>query len=183
MNTLDTIEAFIVETMMMVGKLIDKKTKGETEVDPKTKKRIPKMSLATKIVNQYREAKQRSPRTYRNTFTLDHLDRLHELALRRAENLKIPTVKELIMLEEKSVRTPTVKEILKGRPLDELAEVKKALPFAEEEVGETAEGDVTEVEEEEKEGEEEQEPGEGTNRGRRRNRSIMKVRKRTQGHL
>ena len=148
--------------MMMVGKLIDEKLMGETEVDLKTKKRIPKMSLATKIVNQYHEAKQKSSHTYRHAFTLAHLDRLHELALRRAENLKIPTVKELIKLEKKGVRTSTVKEILKGRLLDEFAEVKKALPFAEEEVGETAEGDVMEVEEEEQEPEEEQEqePGE-----------------------
>ena len=152
---------------MTMGKLIDEKIKGEKEVDPKTKKKIPKMNMATKIVNQYCMAKQKSPHTFRHAFTLDHLDRLHELALRRAENLKIPTVKELIKLEEKSVKTLTVKKILKGRPLDELAELKKALLFAEEEVGETAEGDVTEVEEEEKEGEEEkgeeeqqQEPGE-----------------------
>ena len=95
----------LLKSMMTVGKLIDEKIKGETEVDLKTKKRIPKMSLATKIVNQYYEAKQKSPHTYRHAFTLAHLDRLHELALRRAENLKIPTVKELIKVEEKSVRT------------------------------------------------------------------------------
>ena len=58
-------------------------------------------------------------------------------------------MKELIKLEEKSVRTLTMKEILKDTLLDEFADVKKALPFAEEEAEETGEGDVTEVEEEE----------------------------------
>ena len=96
------------------------------------------MSLATKTVKQYRIARERFPGKYRDMFSLDHLDRLHELVLRRAEILKIPTVKESIKLEEKSVRTPTVKEILRGTPLDEFADMKKDLPFAEE----TAEGDV-----------------------------------------
>ena len=149
----------MVKSMMTVGKLTDEKLKGETEVDPKTKKRVPKMSLATKIVKQYHEVKQKSPTLYKHAFSLDHLDRLHKLSLRRAEHLNIPTVKELIKLEEKSIRPPTVKEILKDRPLDEFEEVKKALPFveevkkallfAEESEEETAEGDVTEVEEEE----------------------------------
>ena len=86
---------------------------------------------------------------------MDHLDKLHELSLRRAEKKHIPTVKELIKLEEKSVRTPTVKEILKDKPLDVFADVRKGLPFGE--LGEEiAEGDATEVEGEE-EGEEEEE--------------------------
>ena len=71
------------------------------------------------------------------------------MSLRRTELLKIPIVKELIKLEEKSVRTLTMKEILKDTLLDKFADVTKALPFAEEEEEETAEGDVTEVEEEE----------------------------------
>ena len=60
--------------------------------------------------------------------------------------MDIPTVKELIELEENSVRTLTVKEILRDKQLDELADVEKALSFAE--------GDATEVDREE-EGKEE----------------------------
>ena len=99
----------LVKSMMMVGKLIDEKLKGETEVDPKTKEKVPKTSLATKIVKQYCMVKKKSPGKYRHIFSLDHLDRLHELALRRAENLKILTVKELIKLEEKECQDPDCK--------------------------------------------------------------------------
>ena len=53
-------------------------------------------------------------------------------------------------MEEKSVRTPTVKEILKDKPLDTFADVRKALPFAELDK-EIAERDATEVEGEEEE--------------------------------
>ena len=52
----------------------------------------------------------------------------------------IPTMKELIELEEKSVRAPTVKEILRDKPLDD-DDVRKTLALAE--------GDDTEVEGEE----------------------------------
>ena len=62
---------------------------------------------------------------------MDHLDKLYELSLRRAEKKNIPTVKELIKLEEKSVRTPTVKEVLKDKPLDTFADVRKSLSFRE----------------------------------------------------
>ena len=73
------------------------------------------------------------PERFRDMFTLDHLERLHELSLRRGEMMDIPTVKELIKLEEKSVRTSTVKEILRDKLLDEFADMRKALLFAEEE--------------------------------------------------
>ena len=55
------------------------------------------------------------------------------MALRRAEQKDIPTVKELIKLEEKSVRTPTIKEIFKDAPFDYDEDVKKILDFEEEE--------------------------------------------------
>ena len=117
----------MVKSMMTVGKLIDEKLKGEMEVDPKTKKRVPKTSLATKTLKRYQAAKKKSPERFRDVFTLDHLDRLHELSLRRGEMMDIPTMKELIKLEEKSVRTLTVKEILRDKPLEKFADVKKAL--------------------------------------------------------
>ena len=128
--------------MKMLGEKIDATMAGETEVDPKTKERVPKKSLATKTYEGYVAAKKGSPKKFREMYSLDALERLHELSLRRAKKRDVPTVKELIKLEEKSVRMPTIKEILRDRPLEE----------------ETAEGDVTEVEEEEKEAEEE--PGE-----------------------
>ena len=146
----------LVKSMKTLGELLDEKLKGQTEVDPKTKKRVPKKSLATKTYEGYVSSKKYTPKKYRDLYTLDTLDRLHELSLRRAEQKDVPTVKELIKLEEKSVRTPTVKEILKDRPLDD---VRKTLSLGESDE-ETAEGDVTEVEEEEKEAEEEEEPGE-----------------------
>ena len=74
---------------------------------------------------------RQSPKKFREVYTLDHLDKLYELSLRRAENKNIPTIKELIKLEEKSVRTPTVKEILKDKPLDTFADVRKSLSFRE----------------------------------------------------
>ena len=159
-----------MKSMMMVEKLIDEKLKEQMEVDPKTKKRIPKKSLATKTYEWCRAVKKNSPERFRNMFTLDHLDRLHELSFRRGEMMDIPTLKELIKLEEKSHRTPTIKEILRDKPLDEFEEVKKALPFAEEEEEEeekegeisTAEGDATEVEGEEEEEEVSAELGEET---------------------
>ena len=52
----------LVKSMMTVGKLIDKTLKGETEVDSKTKKRIPKRSLVTKTYERYREAQKDSSR-------------------------------------------------------------------------------------------------------------------------
>ena len=66
-------------------------------------------------------------------------------------------MKELIKLKEKSIRTPTVKEILKDKPLETFADMRKALPFAELDE-EIAEGDAAEVEGEEKGEEEEEEP-------------------------
>ena len=133
----------LVKSLKMVGKMIDKKLKGEMEVDLKTKKRIAKTSLPTKTFRRYREAKNSSPGRFRDVYTLDHLDKLHKLSLRRVEKMGIPTVKELIELEEKSVRTPTVKEILRDKPLNAFDDVRKTLPFAE--------GDDTEVEGEEEE--------------------------------
>ena len=142
----------LVKSMKTLGELIDETMKGETEVDPKTNKRIPKKSLATKTYEWYIAAKKASPKWFREMFTLDHLDKLHELSLRRAEKKNIPTMKELIKLEEKSVRTPTVKEILKDKPLDMFADVRKSLSFGESDE-EIAEEDAAEVEGEE-EGEE-----------------------------
>ena len=81
---------------------------------------------------------------------MDHLDKLHELSLRRAEKKDISTMGELIKLEEKSIRTPTVKEISRDKPLNTFADARKALPFAESDE-ETAEGDAPEVEGEEEE--------------------------------
>ena len=146
----------LVKSMKMLGELIDEMMKGETEVDPKTRKKIPKKSLVTKTYKRYITVKKASPKWFRELYTLDHLDKLHKLSLRRAEKKNIPTVKELIKLEEKSVRTPTVKEILKDKPLDMFAEVRKTLPFGESDE-EIAEEDAAEVEGEEEEGEEEEE--------------------------
>ena len=97
--------------------------------------------------------KKASPKRFRELYTLDHLDKLHKLSLRRVEKKNIPTVKELIKLEEKSVRTPTVKEILKDKPLDTFADVRKALSLTDLDK-EITERDAAEVEGEE-EGEEE----------------------------
>ena len=151
----------LVKSMKTLGELIDETMKGETEVDPKTKEIIPKKSLATKTYDGYIAMKKSSSERFREVYTLDHLDKLHELSLRRAEKKNIPTVKELIKLDEKSVRTQTVKEILKYKPLDTFADVRKALPFGELDE-EIAEGDAAEVEGEEEEEEEEPavEPGE-----------------------
>ena len=139
----------LVKSMKMVGKLIDETLKGETEVDSKTKKRIPKRSLATKTYERYREAQKNSPERYRNMFPLDHLEKLHTLSMKRAEMMVSPTVKELIKLEEKkleekSIRMPTVKEILRDKPLEVFEDVRKALPFAE---GGDSEGEGDEEEE------------------------------------
>ena len=85
----------------------------------------------TKTCDRYIATKKSSPERFREVYTLDHLDKLHELSLRRAEKKNILTVKKLMKLEEKSVRTPTVKEILKDKPLDTFVDVRKALPFGE----------------------------------------------------
>ena len=143
----------LVKSMKMLGELIDETMKGETEVDPKTKERIPIKSLATKTYEWYVAVKKASPKRFRELYTLDHLDKLHELSLRRVEKKNIPTVEELIKLEKKSVRTPTVREILKDKPLDTFPDMRKTLSF-EELDEEIAEGDATEIEGEE-EGEEE----------------------------
>ena len=122
----------LVKSLKTVGKMIDKKLQGETEVDPKTKKKIPKTSLGTKTFQRYLEAKKSAPDKFRELYTLDRLERLHELVLSRAEKVGLPTVKELIELEEKSVRAPTVKEILRDKPLDDDDDnVGKTLALAE----------------------------------------------------
>ena len=151
----------LVKSMKTLGELIDEMMKGETEVDPKTKEILPKKSLATKTYDQYIMTKKLSPKRFREVYTLDHLDKLYELLLRKAEKKNIPTVKELIKLKEKSVRTLTVKEILKDKPLETFADMRKVLTLGES-GEEIAEGDAAEVEGEE-EGEEEEpavEPGE-----------------------
>ena len=153
----------LVKSMKTVGKIIDEKMKGETELDKKTMKRVPKRSLATKTYEEYLQAKKDSPEGYRRTFSLDHLERLHEMAMRRAGMIDSPTVKELIKLEEKKLgeksdRMPTVKEVLRDKPLEETDEdVRTILPFAAE--GGESEGEVGEEEEEagEREVEEEKE--------------------------
>ena len=143
----------LVKSMKTLGELIDKTMKREMEVDPRTKEIIPKKSLVTKTYDRYIAMKKSSPKRFREVYTLDHLDKLHKLSLRRVEKKNIPTVKELIKLKEKSVRTPTVKEILKDKPLEMFADVRKALPFGELDK-EIAEGDAAEVEGEEEEEEE-----------------------------
>ena len=148
----------LVKSMKTLGELIDETMKGETVVDPKTKETLPKKSLATKTYDRYIATKKSSPERFREVYTLDHLDKLYELSLRRAEKKNIPTVKELIKLEEKSVRAPTVKEVLKDKPLDMFADVRKSLSFRESDE-EIAPEDAPEVEP----GEEEEpavEPGE-----------------------
>ena len=85
----------LVKSMKTVGNLIDKKLKGETEVDRETKKKVPKRSLVTKTYERYLEAKKNSPERYRNMFPLDHLEKLHVLSMRRAGMIDSPTVKEL----------------------------------------------------------------------------------------
>ena len=140
----------LVKSMKTLGELIDETMKGETVVDPKTKETLPKKSLATKTYDRYIATKLSSPERFREVYTLDHLDRLYKLLLRRAEKKNIPTVKELIKLEEKSVRTPTVKEILKHKPLDTFADVRKSLSFREsdEEIAPEVEQGTEEEEEE-----------------------------------
>ena len=140
--------------MKTLGALIDKTMKGETVVDAKTKETLPKKSLATKTYDRYVATKKSSPKRFREVYTLDHLDKLCELSLRRAEKKNIPTVKELIKLEEKSVRTPTVKEVLKDKPLDTFADMRKSLSFRESDE-EIAPEDAPEVELGEEEEEEE----------------------------
>ena len=143
----------LVKSMKMLGELIDKMMKGETVVDPKTKEILPKKSLATKTYDRYIATKKSSPERLREVYTLDHLDKLYEISLGRVEKKNIPTVKELIKLEEKSIRTPTVKEILKHKPLDTFTDMTKSLSFRESDE-EIAPEDAPEVEP----GEEEEEP-------------------------
>ena len=120
----------LVKSIKTLGELIDETMKGEMVVDPKTKEILPKKSLATKTYDRYIATKKSSPERLGEVYTLDHLDKLYEISLRRAEK-NIPTVKELIKLEEKSIRTPTVKEILKDKPLDTFTDVTKSLSFRE----------------------------------------------------
>ena len=149
----------LVKSMKTLGALIDETMKGETVVDPKTKETLPKKSLATKTYDRYIATKKSSPERFREVYTLDHLDKLYELLLRRAEKKNLPTMKELITLEEKSVRAPTVKEVLKDKPLDTFADVRKNLSFSRESDEEIAPEDAPEVEPGE---EEEEEPEEET---------------------
>ena len=121
----------MVKSTKTLGELIDEMMKGETEMDPNTKETLPKKSLVTKTYDWYIATKKSSPKRFREVYTLDHLDKLYELLLRRVEKKNIPTVKELIKLEEKSARTPTVKEILKHKPLETFADVRKSLSFRE----------------------------------------------------
>ena len=72
----------LVKSMRTVGKLLDKHVKGEMELDLKTKK---KKSLAMEAMQEYVIEKERYPDKYRERFSLDHLDRLHELTMRRAD--------------------------------------------------------------------------------------------------
>ena len=122
----------LVKSMKTPGALIDETMKGEMVVHPKTKETLPKMSLVmTKTYDWYIAKKKSSPKRFREVYTLDNLDKLCELSLRRAEKKNIPNVKELIKLEEKSLRTPTVKDILKHKPLDTFADMRKSLSFRE----------------------------------------------------
>ena len=117
----------LLRSMTNVGKMVDEKlqSKGVMEFDKKTKKKVPATSLATKTVKKYQLSKKKFPEEYRELFSLDDLEWLHELVLRRAEQKGIPTMKELIQLEEKSVKTPTIKEIMKDAPLDFDEDMKK----------------------------------------------------------
>ena len=150
----------LVKSMKTLGELIDETMKGETVVDPKTKEILPKKSLATKTYDPYIATKKSSPERLREVYTLDHLDKLYELSLRRAEKKNIPIVKELIKLGEKSIRTLTVKEILNDKLLDMFTDVMKSLSFTESDE-EIAPEDAPEVElGEEEEEEPAVEPGE-----------------------
>ena len=82
----------LVKSMKRLGELIDETMKGETEVNPKTKEILPKKSLATKTYDRYIMTKKSSPKRFREVYTLDHLDKLYELLLRRVEKKNIPTV-------------------------------------------------------------------------------------------
>ena len=145
----------LLRSMTNLGKKVDEKlqSKGVMEFDKSTKKKVPATSLATKTVKNCQMSKKAFPETYRELFSLDYLDQLHELALRRAEQKDILTIKELIRLKEKSVWTPTIKEIFKDAPFDYAEDVKKILDLGEEEQEEveeekTVEGEGSEVEEE-----------------------------------
>ena len=149
----------LIRSLTTVGQKVDEKlhSSGVMEFDKKTKKRVPATSLATKTVEQYKLSKKKQPEKYRELFNLDHLEWLHELALRRAEQKDIPTVKQLIQLEEKSARTPTIKEILKDSPLHFDEDVRKILDLGEEE--EEEEEEVAEEKTVEGEGAEEEGTG------------------------
>ena len=149
----------LVKSMKTLGELIDETMKGETVVDLKTKEILPKKSLATKTYDRYIVTKKSSPKRLREVYTLDHLDKLYELLLRRVEKKNIPTVKELIKLEEKSIRTLTAREILKHKPLDMFTDMTKSLSFRESDE-EIAPEDAPEVEPGEEEEEPAVEPGE-----------------------
>ena len=84
----------LVKSMKTLGEMIDASMVGESEVDPKTMERVPKKSLATKTYEGYVTMKKSYPDRLRELYTLETLDRLHKLSLRRAEKKKIPTVKE-----------------------------------------------------------------------------------------
>ena len=75
----------LVKSMKTLEELIDETMKGEMEVDPKTKEIIPKKSLVTKTYDLYIATKKSIPERFREVYTLDHLDKLHKLSLRRAE--------------------------------------------------------------------------------------------------
>ena len=51
----------LVKSMKTLGALIDEAMEGEMEVDPKTKKRVPKKSLVTKTYERYIAAKKVIP--------------------------------------------------------------------------------------------------------------------------
>ena len=55
----------LVKSMKTLGEKIDVTMAGETEVDPKTKERVPKKGLATKTYERYVAAKKRSPKKFR----------------------------------------------------------------------------------------------------------------------
>ena len=52
----------LVQPMKMIGKLIDETMEGETEVNLKTKERIPQKSLVTKTYDRYSLTKKASPK-------------------------------------------------------------------------------------------------------------------------
>ena len=80
----------LVKSMKTLGELIDETMKGEMVVDPKTKETLPKKSLATKTYDRYIATKKSSPERFREVYTLDHLDKLYELSLRRVERRIFP---------------------------------------------------------------------------------------------